>query len=81
MQVDNLDSPPTQRAFTVAQAAVILGTSRFTTHRLVQLGRIKPIAGFDHIKISAGELDRFLSATGEYRPTPGRARYRREVAQ
>jgi hypothetical protein len=38
-------------------------------HRLVQTGKLRPIAGFGRLKISAAELDRFLSQTADYEPS------------
>jgi predicted site-specific integrase-resolvase len=38
----------------------MLGIHRVTMHRLVVAGKLKPIAGFGRMKISAADLDRVL---------------------
>jgi len=74
MQPDSLTSPaPTLRSYSLAQAAQICGVSRFTLHRYVQAGALKPIAGFKTIKISDIELSRFLGTTTDYQPRADKA--------
>ena len=62
-------SPAIQRrAYSLAQVAAILGVHRATVHRLVQAGKLKAISGFNVLKVSDTELDRFLSDTQDYQP-------------
>ncbi|MFY9986624.1 MAG: helix-turn-helix domain-containing protein [Chthoniobacterales bacterium] len=61
------------RAYSLAQVAAILGIHRATVHRLVQAGKLRAISGFGVLKVSDFELDRFLSATTEYKPVKGKA--------
>ena len=57
-----------KRAFTIAEAAEVLGCHRATAHRLVQAGKLKAISGFGVLKVSDIEINRFLNDTAEYRP-------------
>jgi excisionase family DNA binding protein len=58
-----------RRAYSIAEAAALVGCHRVTMHRLVQTGKLRQIAGFGRPKISAAELDRFLSQTADYEPS------------
>jgi excisionase family DNA binding protein len=62
------DDSNKRRAYSIAEAAAMLGIHRVTMHRLVVAGKLKPIAGFGRMKISAADLDRFLNETSEYEP-------------
>jgi excisionase family DNA binding protein len=73
------DTENSLRAYTTDEAADLLGTSRFTVHRLIQTGKINVIAGFANQRINHAELSRFVNRTEAYRPR--RARNGKVVAE
>ncbi|HWY91809.1 MAG TPA: helix-turn-helix domain-containing protein [Chthoniobacterales bacterium] len=58
----------TRRAFTIAQAAELLGVHKVSVYRRIYSGEIKVLKGFGRLTIPASELDRFLSQVEEYAP-------------
>lgn len=59
---------PARRAYSLADAATILGVHRATVHRLIQAGKLRAISGFGRLKISDVEINRFLTSTADYKP-------------
>jgi excisionase family DNA binding protein len=57
-----------QRAYTIAQAAQILGVHKVNVYRRIYEGKIKTLSGFPRLMISATELDRFLDRSEVYVP-------------
>jgi Helix-turn-helix domain len=57
-----------QRAYTIAQAAQILGVHKVNVYRRIYEGKIKTLSGFPRLMISAVELDRFLDRSEVYVP-------------
>ena len=52
-------------AFSADEARQILGVSRATFYRMVNLGEIKPIAHNGVLRFSQREIDRYLGTTME----------------
>jgi excisionase family DNA binding protein len=57
-----------RRAYTIAQAAQLLGVHKVSVYRRIYSGEIKVLKGFGRLTIPASELDRFLSQVEEYTP-------------
>jgi Helix-turn-helix domain len=63
-----LDACSGQRAYTIAQAAQILGVHKVNVYRRIYEGKLKTLSGFPRLMISAIELDRFLDRSEVYVP-------------
>ena len=57
-----------RQAYTIAQAAELLGVHKVSVYRRIYSGEIKVLKGFGRLTIPASELDRFLNAVEEYAP-------------
>lgn len=53
-------------AYTVAEAASLLGTGYHTLWRRIKLGDIHTIRGMGNMRIAKSELERFLANKAEY---------------
>jgi excisionase family DNA binding protein len=58
--------PGNRRAYTIAEAAKLLGVHRVSVYRRLYSGQLKVLKGFGQLMIPAHELDRFLSEVVEY---------------
>jgi excisionase family DNA binding protein len=63
-----LDARSIQRAYTITQAAQILGVHKVNVYRRIYEGKIRTLSGFPRLMISAVELDRFLDRSEVYIP-------------
>jgi hypothetical protein len=76
MQTLENSSPATasvaRRAFTLKEAAAMVGRSYHTLYRSALRGDIRVISGLGTMMISDQELERFLGKSEEYRPTKRR---------
>jgi excisionase family DNA binding protein len=57
-----------RRAYTIAQAAELLGVHKVSVYRRIYSGQIKVLSGFGRLTIPANELDRFLNKVEVYTP-------------
>lgn len=57
-----------RRAYTITEAAALLGVHRVSVYRRLYSGEIKVLKGFGQLMIPASELDRFLNDVTEYTP-------------
>ncbi len=55
----------TRRAYTMSEAAIVLGVSRSTLHRQIQAGQIPHIRIGRNIRISHAQLNRVLEDEGK----------------
>jgi excisionase family DNA binding protein len=55
-------------AYTIAEAAKLLGVHRSSLYRRVVAGEIRVLRGLGVTRIPAAEIDRFLAATKIYEP-------------
>jgi excisionase family DNA binding protein len=73
------DELANQRAYTIAQAAELLGVHKVSVYRRLYSGELKVLKGFGQLMIPATELDRFLNDVTEY--TPRRQRGHKATAK
>jgi excisionase family DNA binding protein len=57
-----------RRAFTIVQAAELLGVHKVSVYRRIYSGQIKVLSGFGRLMIPDSELDRFLGKVEVYTP-------------
>ena len=57
-----------RRAYTIAEAAQLLGCHKASVYRRLYAGEIKVLKGFGQLRIPASEIDRFLNRVTEYTP-------------
>jgi excisionase family DNA binding protein len=68
-----------RRAYTIAQAAELLGVHKVSVYRRLYSGELKVLKGFGQLMIPATELDRFLDDVTKY--TPRRQRGHKATAK
>jgi excisionase family DNA binding protein len=57
-----------RRAYTIAEAADLLGVHKVSVYRRVYSGEIKVLSGFGRLTIPAAELEQFLRKVTTYTP-------------
>lgn len=57
-----------RRAYTIAQAAELLGVHKVSVYRRLYSGELKVLKGFGQLMIPAAELNRFLNDVTAYTP-------------
>jgi excisionase family DNA binding protein len=57
-----------RQAYSIAEAAQLLGVNKITVYRRIYAGRIKVLSGGGQITITKTELDRFLNKVEVYQP-------------
>jgi excisionase family DNA binding protein len=62
------DTPEKRRAFTVAEAAKLLGVHPVSVYRRLYSGEIKVLSGFGRLTIPEAEIEKFLNRTVAYTP-------------
>jgi excisionase family DNA binding protein len=73
-----------RRAYTIAEAASLLGCHKVSIYRRIYSGEIKVLAGFGRLMIPATELEKFLGNVKVYVPRKQarkKVQARAEVAQ
>ena len=70
-----------RRAYTIAEAAELLGVHKVSIYRRIYSGDIKVLSGFGRLMISDTELDRFLGKVEVYVPRGRRHRKTEAVAK
>jgi predicted site-specific integrase-resolvase len=74
MQEIPVETPHQNRmAYSLLEAANILGISYATFWRSVKKGEVRLMKGLGAMRISHKELERILDSTGEYRPRKAKA--------
>ena len=63
-----IDGLANRRAYTIAQAAELLGVHKVSIYRRLYSGDIKVLKGFGQLMVPATELDRFLNDVTEHQP-------------
>jgi excisionase family DNA binding protein len=64
-----------QRAFSIAQAAEVLGFHRASIYRKVYRGEIKTLSSFGRLTIPLSELERYTNDTEVYTPCSRNRKY------
>ena len=59
---------PDLRAYTIAQAAKMLGVHKVSVYRRIYEGKLKVLSGFGRLMISEGELEKFLNKVEIHTP-------------
>ena len=57
-----------RRAYTIAEAAALLGVHKVSVYRRIYSGEIKVLSGFGRLMIPETELEKFLSQVRVYIP-------------
>jgi excisionase family DNA binding protein len=73
-----------RRAYTIAEAAALLGVHKVSVYRRIYSGEIKVLSGFGRLMIPETELERFLGNVKVYVPRKQarkKVQARAEVAQ
>jgi hypothetical protein len=65
-------APIQRRAFSLKEAAAMVGRSYHTLYRSALRGDLRVISGLGTMMVSDQELDRFLGKSEEYRPNSRR---------
>jgi excisionase family DNA binding protein len=72
------DGHAKQRAYTITQAAQLLGVHKVSVYRRIYEGKLKVLSGFGRLMIPDTELERFLNKVHAYTP---RKRRQAQVVQ
>jgi excisionase family DNA binding protein len=57
-----------RRAYSIAEAAKLLGVHKVSVYRRIYSGEIKVLSGLGRLTIPSAELDKFLGRVEVYRP-------------
>jgi excisionase family DNA binding protein len=57
-----------RRAYTIAEAAELLGVHKVSVYRRIYEGKLKILSGFGRLMIPDSELERFLGKVEVYMP-------------
>ena len=68
-----------RRAYTIAQAAELLGVHKVSVYRRIYEGKLKVLSGFGRLMIPDAELERFPNKVEIY--TPHKRRQAKEVGE
>ena len=68
-----------RKAYTVEEAARLLGCHKVSVYRRIYSGEIKILKGFGRLMIPASEMDRFVGEVTEYTPRRQRGHAARQV--
>jgi excisionase family DNA binding protein len=63
---------PDPRAYSIAQAAKILGVHKVSVYRRIYEGKLKVLSGFGRLMISERELEKFLNKVEVHTPNKRR---------